>query len=609
LGTGIDNRDEIKRIIRNEMCKPNTKICVLLEPNEFENNKIVDFCDLSLGSRENWLEKAVFVMNKFDKQFNDLRSGSRANKFFAAYHEKKIYPYLVSTPTLAKEDLPPEELVKKREAILARADAEEAKRFNDWLADLRDFTLQESEVGRGDEDLNTDSASRLGFLAAKKEMREVMLRDTVERVPEVLQELRRELQECVKESKALEEKLKFSDHIKLQAVVANMAYQMSDRIKAYLDGDLSAAIKFPDKLQTVIDEIFEEEDSDWVHRELNHHTDCEGVWRDRVANLQEIPDDIQPHNKFLGGKQYQRALGLFHAVLVEAIPNPHELRDYAPNGAGYLNGGLQREDHEHTMTQITKACLKKITHPGINYLVKHAGCILRRLFSVALDDIKEGEEQSSTFQQLPRAVELFLKSEYDKMLWGLMVKAAEVTHQLTQSMYSTVNPSLPTFHPVKANAAADATADAGDLQAVDESMLARMKRRVVAFIGHSEAKDYLREDSRARATEKKTFLTNERTAMVTSEEVSDIMHCSFQYIVALMEHLIVDYTFQLNHYLFQAFKEKVGLTFMNALAAADWTNLCQPDEDAERLHEEFKEKIEALRESLEEVQSLQLGGL
>jgi hypothetical protein len=68
----------------------------------------------------------------------------------------------------------------------------------------------------------------------------------------------------------------------------------------------------------------------------------------------------------------------------------------------------------------------------------------------------------------------------------------------------------------------------------------------------------------------------------------------------------VDYTFQLNHYLFQAFKEKVGMTFMNALAAADWTNLCQPDEDAKRLHAEFEEKIKALRESLEEVQSLQL---
>jgi hypothetical protein len=135
-----------------------------------------------------------------------------------------------------------------------------------------------------------------------------------------------------------------------------------------------------------------------------------------------------------------------------------------------------------------------------------------RLFLVALDDIDEGEELSPTFEQVPRAVELFLKSEYDNVLWGLMVNAAEVTHRLNQAIYSTVNPNLPTFHPLKSNA----EADAADLQVIDESMLARMKKRIVAFLGHSEAKDYLREDSHARATEKKTFLTNERTAMVTN---------------------------------------------------------------------------------------------
>jgi hypothetical protein len=198
-------------------------------------------------------------------------------------------------------------------------------------------------------------------------MREVMLRDTVQRIPEVLQELRRELQECQEKRKAVEEKLKFSDPLTLIPVVSSMAIELERRIRSYLDGDLRVAMKFPDKLQDVHEEIMEEEDSDWMKRELNHHTEEEDEWRTRIAMLEIFPDDIQPDNKFLGGKQYQRALGLFHALLVESIPDPNELRKYVPNGAGYLNGGLKREDHEHAMTQITKACLKQITHPGINF--------------------------------------------------------------------------------------------------------------------------------------------------------------------------------------------------------------------------------------------------
>jgi Dynamin family len=597
--TGQDNREDIKRILRSELSKPNTKVCILLEPKEYATNNIVDFCDESLGGREGWIGNAIFIMNKFDKQFEDSRSGSKANAFFSLYKENRIVPYLASTPTLAKEDLPPDELMLARAELLTTADEVEKARFTDWQGRLRDF---KECHGGDDEDLDPDVSSRLGFLAAKKEMREVMLRDTVERIPEVMDELRRELLERHKESKILKDKLQFSDPVRLQGVVAKMVFQLNLRIQAYLDGDMNSAMKFPEKLRTLTEEIFEEEDSDWTHRVLNHHTDNEDEWRERVADL-DPPDDIQPNNKFLGGKQYQRALGLFGAVLVEALPDPFSLREFAPTGAGYLNGGLQREDHEHTMTQITKACLKKITHPGINYLVKHAGYILRRLFSVALDDIKAGEELSSTFKLMPRNVELFLKAEYDKMLWGLMTNAADLTHQVTEAMYSTINPNLPTFHPTKSKPSAMMESE---LEAANEGMLDAFKKRCTAYLGLSEAKAYLREDSRARATAKKTFLADERTAMVTSDEITDIIHCSFQYIVALMELLLLNYTFQLNHYLFQAFKEKVGATFMDALAKAEWNNLCKVDGDSQRQLEEVEGKIVALTESLEEVQSLQL---
>ena len=107
-----DNRDDIKQILISELNKPNTKLCVLLEPKEFATNPIVDFLDESLG-RSNWSTKATYLMTKFDKQLEDSRSSSKANNFFKEFHENECFPYLVMTPTLAKEDLEPDELYKE----------------------------------------------------------------------------------------------------------------------------------------------------------------------------------------------------------------------------------------------------------------------------------------------------------------------------------------------------------------------------------------------------------------------------------------------------------------------------------------------------------------
>ncbi len=64
---GKDNCDKIKGILRNEMRKPNTKLCVLLEPEEFTKNPIIQFCDESLGGRDKWINDATFPMTKFDR--------------------------------------------------------------------------------------------------------------------------------------------------------------------------------------------------------------------------------------------------------------------------------------------------------------------------------------------------------------------------------------------------------------------------------------------------------------------------------------------------------------------------------------------------------------
>jgi len=40
------------------------------------------------------------------------------------------------------------------------------------------------------------------------------------------------------------------------------------------------------------------------------------------------------------------------------------------------------------MVEITKCCVKQVTHPGINYFVKHVGSIFRRLFQLAIEGIE-----------------------------------------------------------------------------------------------------------------------------------------------------------------------------------------------------------------------------
>jgi hypothetical protein len=79
----------------SELSKPNTKLCVLLEPTELSSNNIVKFCDDTFGDRQKWVHDAVFLMTKFDNKMRDVLSASKTNEFFEAFHEIGIYPHLV----------------------------------------------------------------------------------------------------------------------------------------------------------------------------------------------------------------------------------------------------------------------------------------------------------------------------------------------------------------------------------------------------------------------------------------------------------------------------------------------------------------------------------
>ena len=307
--------------------------------------------------------------------------------------------------------------------------------------------------------------------------------------------------------------------------------------------------------------------------------------------------------------------------MVDALPNPNNLKKLVPNGTGFLGGGLQRENWERAMVQITRVCIKDVSHPGINYLIKHVGCIFRRLFTLSLEDIKQGEEFSSTFKLMPNAVEKYLNDEFDTMLWSLLKNAADKTHGVLEPMYSTVDPNLPTFHVTNLD---DDTSQAyfieknGKYEPANtskesqlESITAKLTRKfstLLAFNGSGtgmEAKSFLKSENRDRAMTKKAFLSDERTAMITGEETDKIIRRSFEYMVALMEFNIVILKFQLNHFLYQGFKDEISRSFTRKIGGkADWTNLVAVDPALTDQLEKLKEQIAGLTASLHEVQRM-----
>ena len=432
-GLGQDNREDIKRILRNEMSKANTKLCVLLEPKEFATNEIINFCDETFGERNKWIQNATFLMTKFDKQLEDSRTGNKANNFFNMFHENGCYPHLVVTPTLPKVDLPSHQLYKARMELLQYADAEEQARFKQWEIGHDRYRQKDPS----DKALSNEIKSRIGFLSAKKVMHGIMLNDTVKRLPEVLSELRKELIILCEEAKTLEEKLKFNNPTELKPLIATMLNKIEKRVISYLDGNLESARKFPNMLQTLEEEIDDEDTSDWADKKLNEHSKMEEDWRERIDTMTGDYQYIQPDRKFLGGKQVQRAIEFFHEVMIQALPDPFTFKEEVGNATGFLSGGLQRENWEHAIVQVVRTCVKEVSHPGINYLIKHIGCILRRLFALAIDDVKQDGELSLSFRLLPTAVEEKFLCEFDTFLWKLLEDVASTSHKALIPMVRT----------------------------------------------------------------------------------------------------------------------------------------------------------------------------
>jgi hypothetical protein len=309
--------------------------------------------------------------------------------------------------------------------------------FEEWQRGHEKFRVEQGS----NDILHSESAKRIGFNTAKAVMREIMLNDTVQRLPEVVESLRDNLNRCRKELKDLDDRQKLSDPNHLRRTINKLLVHIERKILSYLNGNLEVGLEFPEALQTLSNELNDEEQPEWRLRELNRNTANEDKWRDRmVGTLKENPD--LANQLFLGGKQVQRALEFFRLTMIDAILIPNDFKDHVANVSGYLNDGIRRENWEHAMIQITRVCLKDVSESGLNFIVKHIGSILRRLFKIALKNVCQGKESPTEFQLIPGGVKSFLVGHYNEMLWELMKEASLKLNSAVEPMYYIIDPHL-----------------------------------------------------------------------------------------------------------------------------------------------------------------------
>ena len=202
LGQGEDRRKVIKRILKQEMQQPNTKLLVLLEPKEFATNSIIDFVDSTLGNRGEWLPKTLFLMTKFDLRVPDSLTGGKSNRFLEEYWKNGIKPYMVITPTMQKptEGMAEGVQYKERMSLLCRADDAERSTLEKWMEDMERAFAEDSSCER----LDVGFLSFMGFRSAVRTMNEMLLEDTRNRLPVVLDDLKRRLASTRSELQSLD---------------------------------------------------------------------------------------------------------------------------------------------------------------------------------------------------------------------------------------------------------------------------------------------------------------------------------------------------------------------------------------------------------------------
>jgi hypothetical protein len=191
-------------------------------------------------------------------------------------------------------------------------------------------------------------------------------------------------------------------------------------------------------------------------------------------------------------------------------------------------------------------------------------------------------------------------------------------HLDSNDQYSSIDPNLPTFNALRLDGAdsedhyvrkgEDFVLIKSKREVTEETLYESTKARIFAALSGSgaDAKEVLKRESASKARSKTHFLPDERTSMVTDEEVTQILRRAFQYIVALVEFNLIITRFQITHYLFNGFKTELGKTFKNNLMnEANWEELIEPDPSLQERLQIVKLRIDGVQSSLMEVERLQ----
>ncbi len=114
----------------------------------------------------------------------------------------------------------------------------------------------------------------------------------------------------------------------------------------------------------------------------------------------------------------------------------------------------------------------------------------------------------------------------------------------------------------------------------------------------------LRQREKEKAEQKKNFLPDNRTSMITDDESEKIVLSAFHYVVALQEQVQTYLNFQINHYLYNEFKENLAI-FPRIVSDNDWSEFIPADSTLDDNIQEIEKKIKEIKGSLVDVQKMQ----
>ena len=92
--------------------------------------------------------------------------------------------------------------------------------------------------------------------------------------------------------------------------------------------------------------------------------------------------------------------------------------------------------------------------------------------------------------------------------------------------------------------------------------------------------------------------------MINEEETEKIILSAFRYVMALQEQIHIHLNYQINHYLYNEFKDKLA-TFPRVVSDDDWKELIPDDTTLDDNIQELTKKVNEIKGSLVDVQRMQ----